>query len=67
MNLGTRKIAPWKTAPRKIAPTLTLTIILSLTQEGICRGQLSGGQFQGGGGAVEGQISSHDESDLISQ
>ena len=33
---GTRKIAPWKTIPRKIAPTLTLTQTLTLSHGKIC-------------------------------
>ena len=34
MTNGTRKIAPWKIAPRKVAPALTLNQPLTLTQGG---------------------------------
>ena len=37
---GTRKIAPWKTTPQKIAPTLTLTQTLTLSHGKICLGAI---------------------------
>ena len=44
--MGTRKITPRKTVPLKIAPNLTLTLALTLTQEGICWGDnLPGSNF----------------------
>ena len=51
--LSTRKIAPWKNAPGRSSPTLTLTQTLTLSQgevywgRGVGRGNLVGGQFSG--------------------
>ena len=41
------KLPPGRLPPGRLPPTLTLNQTLTLTQERICRGQSSGGQFSG--------------------